>query len=134
MQPESSKTLAMSVVREKIDLAEPRRDWAPSKRSFIARAIYDQCVDCAPEFNPAHCEETDCLLHLRWMKGETKKHGLTRLQAIHRYCIWCMGDHTRWIKECTANHCPLYPYRMGHNPRLKGIRRGCTKEKGERSP
>lgn len=43
----------------------------------------------------------------------------TPLSAIHNFCISCMGDHQRLVKECTTKSCPLWPYRTGHNTNSK---------------
>lgn len=38
----------------------------------------------------------------------------TRTQAIHRKCLdCCCGSHTE-VRLCTAQKCPLFPYRMGY--------------------
>ena len=39
---------------------------------------------------------------------------LTRTQAIRRKCLdCCCGNHTE-VRRCTAQKCPLFPYRMGY--------------------
>ena len=43
----------------------------------------------------------------------------TPLSAIHNFCISCMGDQPRLVKECTTKSCPLWPYRTGHNTNSK---------------
>ena len=43
----------------------------------------------------------------------------TPLTAIKAFCISCMGDQPRLVKDCTAKFCPLYPYRTGHNTNFK---------------
>ena len=45
----------------------------------------------------------------------------TPLSAIHNFCISCMGDQPRLVKECTTKSCPLWPYRTGHNTNSKRI-------------
>lgn len=37
------------------------------------------------------------------------------LSAIKEFCIDCMGGQPRMVKGCTAEKCPLYPFRTGHN-------------------
>lgn len=39
----------------------------------------------------------------------------TPLSAIKEFCVSCMGDQPRLVKECTTKSCPLWPYRTGHN-------------------
>ena len=41
---------------------------------------------------------------------------LTPIKAIRAYCIECSGGMTKEVKLCTAEKCPLYPYRMGNRP------------------
>lgn len=43
----------------------------------------------------------------------------TPLSAIKEFCISCMGDQPRLVKECTTKSCPLWPYRTGHNTNSK---------------
>lgn len=37
----------------------------------------------------------------------------TPLSAIKEFCVDCMGDQPRLVKECTTKTCPLWPYRLG---------------------
>lgn len=50
---------------------------------------------------------------------------MTPLQSIRLNCLQCMGGDARQVKSCDldkgANPCPLWPYRMGHNPARAGI-------------
>jgi hypothetical protein len=46
---------------------------------------------------------------------------LTPIKAIRQHCIECSGDSTKEVKICELADCPLYPYRMGHNPARKGM-------------
>ena len=43
----------------------------------------------------------------------------TPLSAIHNFCVRCMGDQPRLVKDCTTKSCPLWPYRTGHNTNSK---------------
>ena len=50
----------------------------------------------------------------------------TPLKAIRLYCLGCVcsTDEHKFYKEvrdCHVENCPLHPYRMGHNPKRKGI-------------
>ena len=38
------------------------------------------------------------------------------LKAIRCFCVECMGEQVREVKDCTAPNCPLYAFRMGKNP------------------
>ena len=48
----------------------------------------------------------------------------TPLSAIKAFCIDCMGDQPRLVKECTTQSCPLWPYRLGKG----NARRAMTEE------
>ena len=50
---------------------------------------------------------------------EEKSKKMTPLSQIHNFCIGCMGDQPRLVKECTTKSCPLWPYRTGHNTNSK---------------
>lgn len=43
----------------------------------------------------------------------------TPLSQIHNFCISCMGDQPRLVKDCTTKSCPLWSYRTGHNTNSK---------------
>ena len=45
---------------------------------------------------------------------------LTPLKAIRFKCFECAGSF-KAIKNCMSLECPLYIYRLGHNPQRKGI-------------
>jgi hypothetical protein len=46
---------------------------------------------------------------------------LTPLNAIRTKCLDCSGEVKKEVEICVIPDCPLYPYRMGHNPKRKGI-------------
>ena len=50
---------------------------------------------------------------------EEKNKKMTPLSQIHKFCISCMGDQSRLVKDCTTKSCPLWPYRTGHNTNSK---------------
>jgi hypothetical protein len=41
---------------------------------------------------------------------------LTPLRAIRANCLECSGDNQAEVRLCVIPTCPLFPYRMGHNP------------------
>ena len=45
---------------------------------------------------------------------------LTPCKAIRAKCLDCSGRNTAEVRNCLITDCPLYPYRMGHNPNRKG--------------
>ena len=53
------------------------------------------------------------------MDGEKKIR--TPIKAIRAYCLGCMCGNAAEVRNCVIPDCPLYPYRMGHNPNRKGM-------------
>lgn len=49
-----------------------------------------------------------------------EKH-LTPLKAIRAKCLDCCNGSSKEVKLCTVAGCPLYPLRLGKNPRRAGI-------------
>ena len=46
---------------------------------------------------------------------------LSPLKAIRAKCLDCCCDVPQEVRLCEVKSCPLWPYRMGHNPNRKGI-------------
>lgn len=46
---------------------------------------------------------------------------LTPMKAIRAKCLDCMCDQPQEVRLCPCESCPLWPYRMGHNPNRNGI-------------
>lgn len=46
---------------------------------------------------------------------------LTPIKAIRAKCVDCMCGQAAEVRLCPCEDCPLYPYRMGHNPNRKGV-------------
>lgn len=42
---------------------------------------------------------------------------LTPLKAIRKKCLDCCAFQPKEVTLCTAEKCPLYPYRMGKRPK-----------------
>lgn len=42
----------------------------------------------------------------------------TPVKAIRKYCLDCSCDQLKEVRLCTRNKCPLFPYRLGHRPKL----------------
>lgn len=67
------------------------------------------------------CENEDCALwHLRMGRGA--KGGGGSLKPIRAKCLDC-GDGWKDVKDCGFLECPLWEYRFGKNPSLKGRRK-----------
>jgi len=58
---------------------------------------------------------------------------VTPLKMIRLYCIDCQGGDERGsiksVRLCSIVNCPLYPFRMGKNPFLKGRKKIDTRDK-----
>ena len=46
---------------------------------------------------------------------------ISPLKAIRLKCLDCCCGSVHEIKLCTAEQCPLYPFRLGKNPNRAGI-------------
>lgn len=46
---------------------------------------------------------------------------LTPIKAIRKKCLECGNGQYTEVRKCTNQDCPLYTYRMGHNPKRSGI-------------
>lgn len=42
---------------------------------------------------------------------------LTPMKAIRAKCLDCCCGQSKEVRLCTAEKCPLYPYRMGKRPK-----------------
>ena len=45
----------------------------------------------------------------------------TPIKAIRAKCLDCCCGIQSEVRNCPTPDCPLYPYRMGHNPARKGL-------------
>jgi hypothetical protein len=45
----------------------------------------------------------------------------TPLRAIRLKCLDCSNNQPLEVKNCTITDCPLYCYRLGKNPKRKGM-------------
>ena len=46
---------------------------------------------------------------------------MTPLKAIRAKCMDCCCGQATEVRLCQIDDCPLYEFRMGHNPNRKGI-------------
>lgn len=46
---------------------------------------------------------------------------LSPLKAIRAKCLDCCCNVQQEVRLCEIESCPLWPYRMGHNPNRRGI-------------
>ncbi len=49
--------------------------------------------------------------------------GRPSVKHIHQVCLWCQGGNREFVLDCLdgITACPLYPYRMGTNPKRSGV-------------
>ena len=47
--------------------------------------------------------------------------GRPSVKAIRKFCLLCMGNHADFVLDCQTTDCLCHPYRMGKNPKRKGI-------------
>jgi hypothetical protein len=85
------------------------------------RAIRKICIDCAGGTSEVKdCQgdklhEGTCLFYpYRMGKGRPS------VKLIRKYCLWCMGGSPKLVRDCACHTCPLFLYRMGRNPKVKG--------------
>lgn len=50
------------------------------------------------------------------------------LRVIREKCIDCMCGYVLEVKKCPSDDCPLWPYRMGHNPYKVKARKDTAEE------
>jgi len=60
--------------------------------------------------------------------GNTKIVNMTFRSAIRAFCLECMGWSPEEVKNCTSTTCPLFPFRLGHDPGKKGKGQGRSAE------
>ena len=46
---------------------------------------------------------------------------MTPLKAIRLRCLECSAGSIKEVRLCPVHDCELYQYRMGHNPKRKGL-------------
>jgi hypothetical protein len=55
---------------------------------------------------------------------DDKTKRLSVLKSIKVYCFDCSGQSRKEVELCEMDDCPLFPFRFGKNPHLRGRRRG----------
>jgi len=43
---------------------------------------------------------------------------LSPIKSIKKFCLDCVDGSIKERKLCIDTDCPLYPYRLGHNPNI----------------
>ena len=44
---------------------------------------------------------------------------MTPVKAIRAKCLDCCCGSAKEVRLCPAQDCPLYPFRIGHNPNIR---------------
>lgn len=55
-----------------------------------------------------------------------RKRVMTPLKAIRANCLNCESGSRKAIRNCNTVSCPLFAYRLGHNPARRGIGGGLS--------
>lgn len=58
---------------------------------------------------------------------------MTPIKAIRAKCLDCCLGQANEVKLCPVTDCSLYPYRLGHNPKLQGRNKGIKPSFGKNS-
>jgi len=86
------------------------------------KAIPKMCRECTGG-KIALCYSPNCKLYPYRYAANDGTPELSPLKAVKSHCLECTGYEYQETKNCTDLKCPLYPYRLGKNPQLKGIGR-----------
>ena len=55
-------------------------------------------------------------------RGEIKMSKyLSPVKSIRKFCYECVGRSAKRRESCSETDCPLYPFRLGHNPNRSGM-------------
>ncbi len=100
------------------------------------QSIRQFCVQCVGGSPPEvrNCGGEKCLNGAGsrsgkcWFYKYRMGRGRPSVKQIHQVCLWCQGGNIDFVKDCLegeSHHrilaCPLYPYRMGTNPKRSGV-------------
>jgi len=48
---------------------------------------------------------------------------LTPLKSIRKHCLECSNNQPKLVRECVITDCPLYEFKLGTNPKRKGLKK-----------
>jgi len=89
------------------------------------KAIRKKCLWCmcdvSNEVRLCTCGNTCTVYPYRFGKSPDEKPALTPLKAIKAKCFDCSGFSKKEQRNCEFKDCILWPYRLGHNPKRKGL-------------
>lgn len=119
------------------------RDFRLDAPPSPSKAIHSQCLHCvggcSSEVQGCTSRLDQCSLIIyrlgKPIKDIWEAAGRpTRLRAIRLFCLACMGQSKRAVKECETYHCDLWLFRLGKNPnraRKKGRERAFRTRQGK---
>lgn len=92
------------------------------------KAIHRFCVECVGSSHLVEecrgdkmiCRQGDENGRCFFFPFRTGK-GRPSVKLIRNFCRECMGGKTSFVRECPSTTCPVFPYRMGNNPKRAGI-------------
>ncbi len=86
-------------------------------------AIRKKCLSCccSQSIEVRLCSIGNCpLFDFRF--GRNEGSSTTSLKAIKNHCLDCGEPTTQAVSKCDCKkECVLWPYRLGHNPKRKGL-------------
>ena len=93
------------------------------------KAVHVFCVDCVggSAYDVAtcggdKCKNGGCDSHgVCWFYKYRMGSGRVSVKQIRKYCLFCQGEQSDFVRECAENKCALWPYRMATNPARKGM-------------
>ncbi len=92
------------------------------------KAIRKHCVECVDSpFEVAKCggdkmlggqgDENGVCYLFPYRLGK----GRTSVKVIRKFCLECMGNSYKDVRECPSQRCFVFQYRFGKNPKRAGI-------------
>jgi len=100
----------------------------PPKINSPLKAVRHKCLDCCCESNAEveKCPVESCPLHPFRFGTYPSSHRGTKsvLRPIREHCMDCMPESFKRgqtaVGHCEKKCCPIWPYRLGTNPKRKG--------------
>ncbi len=90
------------------------------------KSIRKYCISCCiglrKEISDCPGSETTPVCPLWLLRFGKGVKGVSPLKSIRAKCLDCSGGGMAEVRRCMHTDCQLYPFRMGHNPNLKGKR------------
>jgi len=85
-----------------------------SLKDKLLLAVKLRCQECAPDNEPAQCEEKTCSFWVcRFGEMEGRRGATWLRRQIRLYCIECCGDSPAEVSVCRSLSCAFWPWRIG---------------------